>query len=145
MIGKEREVRGVRNNNLLNIEYHPWNKWRGLDVEEPSDGRFCRFVSPEWGYRAGVRILMSYERRFRTVGRVFCLEEILRDWAPGVENDTERYITVVSRRAKVYRDVALDMGNKELVVRLLEAMTFVECGVAGDLEVIARGYDLAMA
>lgn len=131
-----REPRGLRNNNPLNIE-KSGDKWQGLAPVQ-SDPRFCTFKAPEWGVRAGVKILRTYQQRYK----LFTLRQMIRRYAPSVENNTRGYVQAVARRAKIRPDVAVDLYNRDVVSRLIEAMWYVECGVAGDLEVIGRGLDL---
>lgn len=137
MTGKVRTTpRGLRNNNPLNI-VKSGAKWQGL-AEVQSDSRFCTFVSLEWGVRAGVKILWTYQKKYglRT------LRQILNRYAPPIENNTFNYINTVARRAKIRPDVELDLKKRDVVFRLVEAMWFVENGVAGDPLAISRGLDL---
>ena len=83
--------------------------------------------------------MRNYQRRYH----LRTLTEIIRRYAPTNENHTERYIERVSTRAKVQRDVPLDLTNRSLVYRLIEAMWLVECGVPGDPATIHKGLDLA--
>ena len=52
----EREHRGVRNCNPLNIVHG--SKWKGLRPEQ-TDPRFCQFVSMQYGWRAALIILRN--------------------------------------------------------------------------------------
>lgn len=132
-----KQPRGLRNNNPLNIE-RTGDRWRGMSPEQ-RDPRFVQFVAPEWGVRAAVVILRNYQRRYH----LHTLTEILHRYAPAVENHTKRYIERVSSRAGISPDTPLDLTDRELVSRIIEAMWMVECGVPGDPEVIRRGLDLA--
>lgn len=132
-----KQPRGLRNNNPLNIE-RTGDRWRGMSPEQ-RDPRFVQFVAPEWGIRAAVVILRNYQKRYH----LHTLTEILHRYAPAVENHTKRYIDRVSSRAGISPDIHLDLTDRELVSRLIEAMWLVECGVPGDREVIRRGLDLA--
>lgn len=132
-----KQPRGLRNNNPLNIE-RTGDRWRGMSPEQ-RDPRFVQFVAPEWGIRAAVVILRNYQRKYH----LHTLTEILHRYAPAVENHTKRYIERVSSRAVISPDTALDLSDRELVSRLIEAMWCVECGVPGDPETIERGLDLA--
>lgn len=130
-------ARGWRNNNPLNIEYSPRNRWRG---QVGSDGRFAIFTSREYGYRAALVILRNYQRRYglRT------LKELIWRWCPPGEvgNNTPRYIATVARRGCLPVSEPLDLYNKSVVVRLLEAMTFVECGRPGDEGAIRGAFEM---
>ena len=132
-----KQPRGLRNNNPLNIE-RTGDRWRGMSPEQ-RDPRFVQFVAPEWGVRAAIVILRNYQKRYH----LHTLTEILHRYAPAVENHTKRYIERVSSRAGISPDTHLDLTNRELVSRLIEAMWLVECGVPGDRETIERGLDLA--
>ena len=130
-------ARGWRNNNPLNIEYSPRNRWRG---QVGSDGRFAIFTSREYGYRAALVILRNYQRRYH----LLTLTEIIARWCPPGElgNNTRRYIATVARRGCLPMAEPLDLYNKSVVVRLLEAMTFVECGRPGDEEAIRGAFEM---
>lgn len=130
-------ARGWRNNNPLNIEYNPRNKWRG---QVGSDGRFAIFSNREYGYRAAIVILRNYQKRYGLA----TLREIIGRWCPPGEvgNNTPRYIRTVSERGHLPADEPLDLGNKSVVVRLLEAMTFVECGRPGDEGAIRGSFEM---
>lgn len=132
-----KQPRGLRNNNPLNIE-RTGDRWRGMSPEQ-RDPRFVQFVAPEWGVRAAIVILRNYQRRYH----LHNLSEIIHRYAPTNENHTERYIERVSTRAKIQRNVPLDLTNRELVYRLIEAMWLVECGQPGDPTAINKGLDLA--
>lgn len=130
-------ARGWRNNNPLNIEYNPRNKWRG---QTGSDGRFAIFSTREYGYRAALVILRNYQRRYH----LLTLTEIIARWCPPGElgNNTRRYIATVARRGCLPMAEPLDLGNKSVVVRLLEAMTYVECGRPGDDGAIRGAFEM---
>ena len=132
-----KQPRGLRNNNPLNIE-RTGDCWRGMSHEQ-RDPRFVQFVAPEWGIRAAVVILRNYQKRYH----LHTLTEILHRYAPTNENHTKLYIERVSNRAGIRPDTPLDLTDRVLVSRLIEAMWCVECGVPGDPETIEGGLDLA--
>jgi len=83
-------IRGIRNNNPLNIRLG--ESWQGLSPTQ-TDKSFAQFISPEYGIRAGAKNLMTYASR-----GVNTIEKIISTWAPPNENDTEAYIkSVVSQ------------------------------------------------
>ena len=130
-------ARGWRNNNPLNIEYNPRNRWRG---QVGSDGRFAIFSSREYGYRAALKLLRNYQARYH----LQTLTELIARWCPPGEvgNNTPRYIATVARRGCLPVAEPLDLYNKSVVVRLLEAMTFVECGRPGDEGAIKGAFEM---
>lgn len=109
----------------------------GLD-EPPSDGAFCRFVDPVYGYRAAAIIMRKYIAR-----GINTPAKIIATWAPGIENDTDAYIAFVAHRADMRPDKALH----EPTADLLRAMAVFECG-HNDLpdnlfEIVQAGVDMA--
>ena len=78
--------RGLRNNNPGNIR-RGGGHFKGERL--PSlDPAFKQFETIEWGYRAMFVLLDNYRRRHGLQS----IREMIRRWAPPVENDTERYI-----------------------------------------------------
>ena len=118
------EPRGIRNNNPLNIDHHANNPWQGLD-EPPSDGRFCRFVAPQWGLRAAILILRNYQKR-----GLYTLRQMISTWAPANENNVENYIGFVVRKTGLQPGNPVDLADKEQTIALLKAMVLMECGTA---------------
>jgi hypothetical protein len=116
------EPRGIRNNNALNIEYSVRTQWQGLDAP-PSDGRFARFVEPQWGLRAGIIILRNYQKR----GLVTLLQ-MISTWAPPHENNPDSYAGSVARVMGINPHDVVDLNNKALVIKMLKGMVRVECG-----------------
>lgn len=85
--------RGIRNNNPGNIRLGA--DWQGRAAEQ-TDAAFIQFKAPEWGVRAMVRILRTYENRgLKTV------RQIIDRWAPPNENDTESYVQAVAKAVGV--------------------------------------------
>ncbi len=84
------QPRGIRNNNPGNIRRG--DNWKGMAAVQ-DDPDFVTFETPEDGFRAMTRILMSYRRR-----GVDTIEEIISTWAPPTENNTQAYINSVSQK-----------------------------------------------
>ena len=122
--------RGWRNNNPLNIRRG--DRWQGLRALQ-NDKEFCQFVSMSFGYRAAVKVLMSYFRYFLQQGIPFTYENIIRRWAPSTENNTEAYIRrVLDIVGEPHAEVKIgnpytELGRRRLAW-LIVAMTCVECG-----------------
>jgi hypothetical protein len=93
-------------------------------ADPPSDGRFCRFVSHEYGIRALAILLQSYQDRhgLRT------LREIIGRYAPPNENKTDAYVSTVARRMGVGRDATINVHDPETMRGLVEGIIFVELG-----------------
>ncbi|MCO5762742.1 MAG: hypothetical protein NHG36_14710, partial [Chromatiaceae bacterium] len=116
--------RGIRNNNATNIEHHTRNAWQGLAVP-PSDGRFCRFVAPQWGLRATILILRKYQARGQRT-----INQMIAAWAPHTENDVSAYLQRVCSRTGLRAHDVPDLADKAQTIALLKAMVAVECGPA---------------
>lgn len=128
--------RGIRNNNPLNIRIG--NTWLG-ERPEPKDKAFEEFVTIEYGYRAAFCILRRYIRRYKKN----TITAIVSTWAPVTENNTQRYIDVVSKLMKLAPDVPIEYEDKETMVRLVMAMQVQECGVPADMAKVKKGYEMA--
>src|SRR3546814_2175426 len=82
------EPRGVRKRNPGNIDRTgvPWiGEDRSPEARE-REHRFCVFKTPEHGFRALVRVLLTYQRKYR----LRTVAGMIDRWAPPVENNTGR-------------------------------------------------------
>lgn len=141
-------TRGIRNNNPLNIR-HSADHWQGARIEQ-TDPSFVQFQSMAYGYRAAWKVLESYWKHFKRHRQPFTVQSIIHRWAPPSENDTGAYVrTVLTLTSLGYHEnlprpfmgIAIDK-----LVRLLAAMTTMECGVPYkevDVQAIWDGYELA--
>ncbi|KLU14191.1 MULTISPECIES: structural protein [Xenorhabdus] len=113
--------RGIRNNNPGNIRHG--DNWQGLRKTQ-TDNAFCQFIAPEWGIRAMLKILRTYERKYgdRTI------RQFISRWAPETENDTEAYIAYVSRSVGIDSRAGIDVNNKSIMTALVKAMIQMENG-----------------
>ena len=116
-------TRGYRNRNPGNIEHVPANKWQGL-ADPPSDGRFCRFTSHEFGIRALAMLLITYQDRhgLRTI------RGIVNRWAPPNENNTDAYVHAVARKIGVSERDTLDLHTYAHMRPLVDAIIAHELG-----------------
>ncbi len=128
--------RGYRNNNPLNIRRND-TKWQGLR-EKQTDSAFFQFKEIAYGYRAAIKILRIYQSKYG----LKTLREMINRWAPPMENDTAVYIYTVCTRSNIRHDVPIDLYDKDIVCRILEAMAFVENGSAGNYSDIEKGFEL---
>ncbi|MDX7852976.1 MULTISPECIES: hypothetical protein [Aeromonas] len=142
------EVRGIRNHNPGNIDYHTTNPWNGLDVAKPSDGRFCRFISPEYGIRAMARVLRNYTKRDGLPGvggpGIDTVREVINRWAPPSENVTSAYVASVAKAVGVEPDIPINIADRGVMTLLIEAIIRHENGLQPySVELILRGIDMA--
>ena len=128
--------RGIRNNNPLNIRVG--NNWKG-EVSQPTDHTFEQFTEMKWGIRAGFVLLRRYIRHYKRT----TIAAIIEAWAPASENNTQRYIDMVSQLSDINPTEAIRYEHKERMVRLVDAMIRVECGQPVERRIIEKGYDLA--
>lgn len=134
-------ARGLRNNNPLNIRWDGRTQWQGQSGAD-ADG-FVVYESPEYGYRAGRRILASYRAR-----GVDTLQGIVNAWAPPVENDTGSYIDHVVARLKRTIGPHVTASFKPMtdleIVELFKVMTLHENGLQPySTDLIAAGVRMA--
>ena len=129
----QREPRGIRNKNPLNIELG--DNWQGLAAVQ-TDGRFAQFTDPRYGYRAAARILDSYGAR-----GIVTIREIIETWAPSFENNTNAYVDSVARKMGADPDSTVTFGN---MAQLFAAMTKHENGKnPHSIELIREGISWA--
>lgn len=114
--------RGIRNNNPGNIE--KGEPWKGTEGIPQTDSRFATFRSPEYGIRAIVRILMTYQRKHK----LHNIRQIISRWAPNNENNTESYINAVSNAVGLNPDEMLDVRDYKTLNGLVRAIIKHENG-----------------
>lgn len=132
--------RGIRNNNPLNIR--KGNNWKG-ERPNQTDKAFEEFETMEMGIRAGFKILKNYITGYGGKTKPYdTIEKVIRRWAPPTENATEKYIQFVADDAGVHRYQKIDFRNKYVMVRIVDAMIFVECGQRVAKDIISSAYDL---
>lgn len=129
------ESRGLRNNNPLNIRKSNV-KYIGEIVSD--DKSFKKFSSLAYGYRAAFRILKTYYFRYNLI----TISAIINRWAPTNENDTSSYISAVSNKIGISKSKALKWGSEEFVP-IVAAMSYVENGVAADMNAVKEGWLLS--
>lgn len=133
------KARGFRNRNPGNLVHVEANKWQGLD-SPPSDGRFCRFTSHQYGIRALAVLLISYQDRYG-LRRV---RDIIPRYAPASENDTAAYVAAVCRASGFAPDQALDLHrHDDLRPVILGIITHELGGQPYDAATIDQGLTLA--
>lgn len=112
--------RGIRNNNPGNIRHSVTFTWKG-EIGKDDEG-FCIFVSPEFGLRAIMIIFHNYQEH----EHLYTINQLIRRWAPPVENDTSDYARFVAGRLGMQPDSRVDIPT---VVRpWTHAVVSYECG-----------------
>lgn len=131
-------TRGFRNCNPLNIRLSDDNVWRG--EVQGSDPSFCVFFDMVYGVRAAFVLFRRYiQRGFYTPAK------LISRWAPASENATRQYIRTVCARTSLSWDSPLHFEDESQMVALFSAMCYVENGAELDMNIVRKGYHLALS
>ena len=133
---KKKETRGYRNANPLNIRINS-DKFQG-EIQPSGDKEFKQFETPAYGYRAAFRILRTYINNYKCD----TIRKIISRWAPKNENHTENYIKVVSERSGIPADDPIYADSREMMIRIVAAMSYVENGREAVMSDVIRGWEL---
>lgn len=134
------EPRGIRNNNPLNIR--KGNNWKG-ERHPQTDKAFEEFQTMEMGIRAGFKLLKNYITGYGGKTQpINTITKIVRRWAPPTENATQRYIDFVCKDAGIMPMQIIKFTDRPTMVKIVDAMIFVECGQRVDRGIIESAYML---
>ena len=116
--------RGIRNFNPFNLKELPADKtkWQGERATD-DDPIFEEFETMEHGIRAGLMVL----RKYVLVYKCNTIKSIIHRFAPSTENNTEKYITFISKRTGYEADEKITF-NEDMMFPLAEAICFYENG-----------------
>lgn len=128
--------RGLRNNNPGNIRINS-DVFQG-EIIPSKDREFKQFKSMAHGYRAVFKILINYYRIYN----LKTLRQMISRWAPENENNTDAYIKQVSSYSGISTDENIDIGNKEVMIKIVAGMSKVENGKLANMADIIAGWDL---
>ena len=70
------------------------------------------------------------------------LEDVIMRWAPPCENNTEVYIATVEKRSGISRHTILNRNNREQLIAVVAAMSYVENGVPANMDEVRKGWEL---
>ena len=132
-------TRGIRNCNPGNLRKSKDN-WRGLRKEQ-TDREFFQFITPEYGYRAMIITIRNYNRRYG----LNTVSKIINRYAPPIENHTDNYINYVAKQMGVDPNEVIDTENKETMIEMVCAMSFVENGKKAIRCEVERGWELSLS
>ena len=132
----KKETRGMRNNNPCNIRIST-DVFQG-EVRPSGDKAFKQFETMAYGYRAAFRILRTYINNYKCD----TIRKIISRWAPKNENHTENYIKIVSERSGIPENDPVYADNREMMVRIVAAMSYVENGREAEMADVIRGWEL---
>lgn len=128
--------RGLRNNNPLNIRISA-DKFQG-EVQPSQDKAFKQFETIAYGYRAAFRVIRTYINNYKCD----TIRKIVSRWAPASENHTEGYIRTVAERSGIPEGDPLSADNREEMIRVVSAMSYVENGREAEMSDVIRGWEL---
>ena len=128
--------RGLRNNNPGNIRLTK-TVWAG-QIIPGTDRSFCQFQTMAYGYRAMLMTLRNYRRKHGCS----TVADIIRRWAPPIENDTAAYIRSVCRTLQVPDSYVPDIDDRTVMCNLAAAISKVENGVDAVMTDVLSGWDL---
>ena len=120
--GKSALARGVRNNNPLNIKKKVSNAWDGIAEDQSGDSIFAIFESAEYGIRAAIRTLVTYQDKHK----LKTPSEMLARWAPSSENVVSDYVAVVKELSGLSMDDPMVIGNNQKTLDLIRSMIAME-------------------
>ena len=132
----KKETRGMRNNNLLNIRINS-DVFQG-EIRPSQDKEFKQFETAAYGYRAAFKVLRTYINNYKCD----TIRKIISRWAPATENNTLAYVMTVSDRAGISPDAPISADNREMMIRIVAAMSFVENGREAVMSDVIRGWEL---
>lgn len=125
---------GITDCNPLNLVYRPQDKWEGLD-SPPNTGRFCRFIAPQYAFRAYTKELRSYIAAGHDT-----VPKFIRIWS---ETDQAAYVVNVLRWGHFKADQVLTTDD---ALSLFKAMCRQEDGSDPYPDsLIQEGIDMASA
>jgi len=130
------QPRGLRNNNPGNIRRSN-DRWMGLRARQ-TDPQFFQFTAPMWGYRALIKTLQTYRKKYK----LQTLAEMIGRWAPPSENDTAAYTRAVCSDLQVPPTWVPDVDDKGTMCALAAAISRHENGVDAVMEDVERGWGL---
>lgn len=130
--------RGLRNNNPLNIEKtRGGNPWLG-EIVPSADSRFAQFKSMAYGYRAAFKLLNNYQKNYG----LDTIRKMISRWAPSNENHTDAYVETVSNRSGVPANSRITTTNRDVMVPIVAAMSYVENGEEARMADVEAGWEL---
>jgi hypothetical protein len=89
-----------------------------------------------YGYRAMFILLSNYYKKYAL--------KTIRGWisryAPSSENQTDKYIEIVSKKSGIHPDQEIDITNRWMFVKIISAMSYVENGIEANIADVETGY-----
>lgn len=83
-------------------------------------------------------VIRTYIQRYK----LNTIRGIISRYAPSSENHTENYIRVVSERSGIPADDPVYADSREMMIRIVAAMSYVENGREAEMSDVIRGWEL---
>lgn len=129
--------RGLRNNNPGNIRNSDATDWKGeVNPSEKKDHTFEEFETMAHGYRALIKLLQNYRKKYRCL----TIADFIHRWAPRTENDTMAYILTVCRELEVPSSYVPDINDQATMCAFASAISLVENGIKAVKEEVEAGW-----
>lgn len=125
---------GYRNNNPLNIEYNPSTIWQG-EIHPSGHYRFAQFTSLPYGYRAAFRTIRTYI----TLYGLTTVAQIIGRWDSAAKTS---YTNFVCAKTGWSPTKTISPTNRDEMISLVAAMSWMENGIKPDMTIINQGYKL---
>ena len=129
-------TRGYRNNNPGNIRRNA-DRFQG-EIYPSRDLSFKQFETMIYGYRAIMCTLRTYQRKYH----LFTIRGMIRRWAPPQENNVTKYIYTVAHRMGIKADQRINVMERETMLPLVAAISYVENGCEPDERLIQDAWNL---
>ena len=136
----QKQPRGIRNNNPLNIR--KGNNWKGEKAVQ-DDPAFEQFESMEYGIRAALKLIRNHVSGYGGKRRpANTIRKLITVWAPPTENKTSAYIDTVCKSVQMADSEIIHKDDKKTILAICRAMAFVECGVWLDKDLFESAWNL---
>lgn len=123
--------RSFRNNNFGNIKYVGQSDATLEAANAQGEQTFAKYDSPEEGMRGLANQLSSYaEGTSKAVNyrKLTNVRDIITQFAPNNENDTEGYISTLSKKLNVRDNETLDLSNPAVMTDMIRQIATIEGG-----------------
>ncbi|MCZ4061249.1 hypothetical protein O3W44_22220 [Pantoea sp. LMR881] len=129
--GANASNRNFRNNNFGNIKYVGQSDATLEEANAKGEQTFAKYDSPEEGMRGLANQLSSYaDGTSKAVNyqKLTNVRDIITQFAPASENNTENYISTLSKNLGVRDNETLDLNNPEVMTKMIRQISTIEGG-----------------
>ncbi|WP_291150922.1 hypothetical protein [Flavobacterium sp. UBA7680] len=121
-LGKKELTRGIRNNNPGNLVLTTIS-WQGkIPNAQNTDKHFEQFTEVKYGIRAMLRDLTNDIAKGKNTVR-----KLITEYAPPSENDTQKYIEVISKAVGLDPDQTIKIVDAKFYLVIARAIIKHEC------------------